>query len=236
MNWRSLHLAAQLAQAAYFDTLVEATPVFNSLGHRVVGHYTDDDHNAFLLLGPDGYTVAISGTRFGRSVADVVDDINILGVDLGDDGARVARGPYGGMAGLWLWALQLAPDDATFSVVGHSLGGERALLSALFIVERRIRQLVAFEAPKCGNDALWARLAMSMTKAVCVCNGMDLWFGWPFISGWSHPPVAHVHLLESGWEMVGPGDWPAALDAGDHDIALVVERLGKIAGATPAGD
>lgn len=235
MNWLATYIAAQLAQAAYSETLAGAALAFKALGYTVVGHYTNDDHQAFLVQDAHGaYTLAISGTRFGRSLGDLLDDADIVGIDVGFNTARVAAGPYKGLDAMWVLVHSLLPADADLMVCGHSLGGERALMSELFLPATRIRALYAFEAPKCGNAEFWAKMSASLAKAVCVINGKDFWAGWPLVSGWAHPPMPHVHLDGNGWQMVGPATWPEALDVNDHSIALVVERLGKIAGAMPA--
>lgn len=230
-DWKRLHHSAQLAQAAYIDTMAAAVAAFNQLGHVVIARYLDGDHQAFLLRSDEGHTLTISGTRFGRSLGDLMDDADIVAKDVGN-GGRVACGPYTGMADLWRWALDHAAPGADFAVCGHSLGGERTLMTELFLPADRIRYLHAFESPKCGNAAFWASVAKSMAKAVCVINGRDLWAGWPMVSEWDHPPIAHIHLLgdPGRWEMVGPDSWPAAIDPDDHSIDLVANRLGDIAG------
>ncbi len=235
MNWRATYIAAQLAAAAYAETLVQAVLGFNALGYAMLGHYLNADHQAFLLHNADGYTLAISGTRFGRSLGDLLDDADIVPVDLGD-GVQVAKGPYNGMGAMWVWVQSLthATPDADFAVCGHSLGGERTLLTELFLPATRIRALYAFEAPKCGNDLLWRKLAQSMGKTTTVINGQDLWAGWPLVSTWEHPPMPHVHLNGATWGWVGPAEWPAAVSPDDHSISMVVDRLGKIADAMPA--
>ena len=230
-DWKQLHHSAQLAEAAYIDTMAAAVSAFNALGHVVVARYLDGDHQAFLLHSSEGLTLAIAGTRFGRSLGDLLDDADIVATELAA-GARVASGPYSGMGDLWRWALGHAAPGSTFAVCGHSLGGERTLMTELFLPAERIRYLHAFEAPKCGNAAFWASIAKSVSKATCVINGSDLWAGWPLVSEWSHPPIPHIHLLgdPGRWEMVGPQSWPDAIDPNDHAIGLVAKRLGDIAG------
>jgi Lipase (class 3) len=134
--------------------------------------------------------LSISGTRFGQSVGDLLDDAYILPTDLGG-GVRVTSGAYSGMDALWAWAKSLVRTDSVWHVAGHSLGGQRALLTGLFVSVERIGSISAFEAPRTGNAALWSRLAPSLGNATHVRNGEDLWFGWPFISEWSHPPHPH---------------------------------------------
>lgn len=243
MNWRATYIAAQLAAAAYIANAIEAAAVFQKLGYGTLGKYVNDDHQGYMLLNPDGngVTFAISGTRASQmQIGDVLDDALIAPTDLGN-GAHVMQGTYKGMRSAYAWAEQykeqaehLVGRELTWTVVGHSLGGERALLAGLFIDAAKIDAIYAFEAPKCGNDAMWARLAATVAKSTCVMNGEDLWAGWPWISGWSHPPIPHVHLKLTGWDMVGPTSWPLAVSADDHSIDLVVARLKNIADAMPA--
>ena len=236
MNWIAIHQAAKLAQAAYSETLAGAVLAFRSMGYTMRGHYINDSHQAFLLTrdSDNSVTLAISGTRFGRSIGDLFADADIGPTDLGN-GLRVASGPYKGMDAMWVWARSLVPADTKWTVLGHSLGGERALLTELFIPASDIMAVYAFEAPKCGSCALWTKVAASLSKATCVINGSDLWSDWPMVSEWSHPPIMHIHTTNvgKGWTMVGPGSWPAGLNPDDHSIAMVVDRLGKIAGVVP---
>lgn len=236
MNWRAVYVAAQLAQAAYAETLASAVLQFQALGYACLGQYLNGDHQAFLLHDDDGYTLAISGTRFGRSLGDLLDDADIVSVDVGG-GRHIAEGPQRGLAQMWYWVESYTnvTPGATIMVCGHSLGGERTLLTELYWPAERIRALYAFEAPKCANGPLWASLSKSMAKATCVINGHDMWAGWPLVSGWEHPPLLHVHLLPVGLEMVGPGTWPLADRPQDHDISVVVERL-KVIAATASPD
>lgn len=231
MNWAAILAAARRAQAAYIEDADAAKVAFVALGYTVLGQYENGDHQAYVLRAVDGAIhLAISGTRFGQSLGDLLDDAYILPTDLGG-GARVTSGAYSGMDALWAWAKSLVPADSVWNVSGHSLGGQRALIAGLFLPIEQIAAIYAFEAPKTGNAALWARLAPSLANAVCVCDGNDLWFGWPLVSEWSHPPRPHIHLLPAGFEIIEPGDWPPAFDADDHDVELDVSRIAAIAGA-----
>jgi hypothetical protein len=134
----------------------------------------------------------------------------------------------------WTWAKSLVPANTVWYVASHSLGGQRALLTGLFLPVDQIGSISAFEAPKTCNAALWAKLAPPLTKAAYVCNGNDLWFGWPKVGEWAHPSHAHILLLPSGFEIVEPCNWPLALSDADHAVELDVSRIEAIAGPSIA--
>jgi hypothetical protein len=218
MDWAAIEAAALRAEAA-----------FEAMGHTWIGRYENADHQACLSRDAAGNVcLSISGTRFGQSIGDLLDDAYILPTDLGG-GASVTSGAYGGMDELWAWAKSLVPTGTVWHVCGHSLGGQRSLLTGLFVPIAQIGSIAAFEAPKTGNAALWARLAPSLANATLVCDGEDLWFGWPIVSEWSHPPLPHIHLLPTGFEIVEPGNWPPAINPGDHAVELDVSRISAIA-------
>lgn len=231
MKWKAIYEAAQLASCAYSLIDAQAASEFGDLGYRVAGSFRDDDHQAFVVLGPVGWVLAISGTRFGTHAPDLIADLEISAVELGQ-GAHVASGPYDGMDKLWEWARSVAPPGVLWTVTGHSLGGERALLTGLFLPHDQIEAIYSFEAPKCGNIALWKQLQGPLHKTVCVINETDLFVGWPFIGPWVHPPIAHLHLLKNDWRLVMPDDFPRFTDLRDHAIAKVIVKLGKIVDAT----
>lgn len=231
MDWAAIEAAARRAEAAYIEDPAPATTAFTALGDTVLGRYENGDHQAYVLRAADGAVhLAISGTRFGQSVGDLIDDAYILPTDLGG-GARVTSGAYSGMDVLWAWAKSLVPAGTVWRVTGHSLGGQRSLLTGLFLPVDQIGSIFAFEAPKTGNAALWKRLLPSLANAVCICDGEDLFFGWPLVSEWTHPPRSHIHLLSSGFEIVEPGNWPPALNPDDHAVELDVSRIAAIVAA-----
>jgi len=232
MNWAAIALAARRAEAAYIEDAAQAAAAFVTLGDIYVAQYQNSDHQAVVSRDSAGdFHLSISGTRFGQSLPDLFDDADIVPHDLGG-GCEVSAGAYSGVGALWEWAESLSPGSAAWHVGGHSLGGQRALLTGLFLPIEQIASIVAFEAPKTGNAALWATLAPSLAKATCICNGEDMWFGWPLVSEWSHPPIAHIHLLPSDFEIIEPGMWPPARDKDDHAIVMVTSRLEAIATAT----
>jgi hypothetical protein len=229
MNWQEVLIAAQLAQAAYTEDIAQATVLFAAMGFSTLGQYQNDDHQAYVIR--DRYRqhwLAISGTRFGKSLGDLLDDIDIGPKDLGN-GAEVSSGAYDGLSELWSWALNLVPPGASWKLSGHSLGAQRSQLAGLFISPEKIDAIYAFEAPKLGNAALWGQLEPSVTKFTCFVNGSDLWFGHPIISDWLHPPIDHIHLLDVGFEILHPGNYPLALNPEDHDIGVIVSKIEPIA-------
>jgi hypothetical protein len=239
MNLANVAAAARRAQAAYIEDAAQARAAFEALGLTFVSQYQDDSHQAVVSRDADGKAyLSISGTRFGSSLGDLVDDARDLATkDLGS-GRLVSAGAFEGMLDLWKWAHSLSPADTVWNVEGHSLGGQRALFTGVFNSLERVGAIHAFEAPKAANAAFWGWQMPALASAVCVVNGADLWFGWPHISDLSHPPRDHIWLHDDagGFTVVKPEQWPVGLDPDDHAIELVVKRVGNAAlaaGGTP---
>jgi hypothetical protein len=247
MNFQKVLLAAKVANAAYIGDLTEATNAFGVLGYGVLDRYRDNDHQVYLLSSAEGMTLAIAGTRVLHSIGDLKDDLDFSALNISAQGAgikvagRVANGAFKGMHAIAHWAGKIVGDanlggDATFDIIGHSLGGERALLCACFVSPKNVRGVYAFESPKCADEAFWASAADYLLKTTVVVNGNDLWAGWPFVSEWSHPPILHMHLLGDGkYELVMPDALPTMYSPADHDIEAVIKRLEDITTAAPSG-
>lgn len=227
MNRAAIVAAAKRAQAAYILDDAGARAAFEGLEQTFLGRYENDSHQAVVSQDVAGACyLSISGTRFGHDLGDLLEDLHITGKDLGN-GMRVAAGVYDGMQAMWDWAERLVPAGATWNVEGHSLGAERALLAGLFLPAAHVGAIHAFEAPRCGNAALWAHLMPTLANAGCVVDGADLWFGWPQASEWLHVPLPHIWLLDDAGhaDLIMPDKWPEGDNPDDHDIARVVERL-----------
>ncbi|MDB5777630.1 MAG: hypothetical protein JWP38_3763 [Herbaspirillum sp.] len=232
MNFAAVLAAARRAQAAYIDGMEQARAAFEALGHVWIGRYENDGHQAVLSRDTAGGTyLSISGTRFGRSLGDLFDDVNLVPVDVGG-GARVTAGAYDGLAEMWAWAKALVPARTAFNVEGHSLGGWRALYAPLFLPDAQIGAIHAFEAPKGGNAAYWEKYAGQLASAVSTANGADVFYGYPFLGDWHHPPRNLIWLNEHGFKVITPDQWPGGMSLDDHSIDLVVARLEKIVAGT----
>lgn len=234
MNFITVLAAARRAQGAYIDGMNQAKAAFESLGLTWLGQFQNASHQAVLSHDAGSVYLSISGTRFGRSLGDLFEDVDLTPVDVGG-GAHVTAGAYNGLAEMWAWAKALMPAGTMFNVEGHSLGGWRALYTPLFLPDAQIGDIHAFEAPKGGNAAYWDRYAGQLSSAVSTANGADIFYGYPFFMDWCHPPRNLIWLDESGFKVILPDQWPGGMSLDDHSIDLVVARLEKIvAGAEPA--
>jgi hypothetical protein len=235
MNFTPVLAAAKRAQAAYIVDPALAKKSFEALGHTWIGQFQDADCQAVLSRDDAGTVcLSISGTRFSDGkFGDLFDDVDLEAVDLGCD-VIVARGAYDGLFDIWKWAKGLVPSGTTFDVCGHSLGGWRSLYTPLFLSAAQIGAIHAFESPKGATAAYWSTYAAELAGAVSVCNGRDLWYGWPFLSipvDYSHPPAELIWLQEEGYKLITPDQWPGGLWHHDHSIDLVVLRLEAIVAA-----
>lgn len=234
MNWQAIYAAAKRAEAAYIADEGEAKAAFAALGLTFVGQHRDVSHQAVLSRDADGATyLSISGTRFGEpDNIDLLDDLYLLPVSA-PRGGIVAAGAYSGMQELWQWVSSTVGPDVVVNVEGHSLGGERTLLTPLFLPKARIGTLHAFDAPKCASQAYWDAYREELAGAVLTVNRRDIWFGWPPAGPYQHDRQAEViWLAEEGVRIIEATAWPGGLDAGDHAIAEIVMALGAIAGVS----
>ena len=79
----------------------QAKAAFEALGLTWLGQFQNDSHQAVLSRdAAGGIYLTISGTRFGRSLGDLLEDIDLTPVDVGG-GARVTAGAYDGLSELW---------------------------------------------------------------------------------------------------------------------------------------
>lgn len=226
MNRAAVLAAACRAQAAYILDDADARAAFEGLGLTFIARYENDSHQAVVSVDGERAYLSISGTRFGHDLGDLLDDLHVGAHDFGG-GAQAPAGVVEGLDEVYAWAASLMPPGTTWHIEGHSLGGERALMSGMFLPAAQIAAVHAFEAPKCGNPALWLQLAPVLERTVCVVNGADLWFGWPQAAAWLHPLILHQWLKDNAGhaEQIMPTAWPGGTAPGDHDISLVVNRL-----------
>lgn len=238
MNLANVLAAVKRSAAAYIEDAAQARAAFEALGLTFVSQYRNDSHQAVVSRDAEGRAyLSISGTRFGRSLGDLFDDVRDLETkDLGG-GRLVSAGAFEGMLDLWNWAHSLAPADAVWNVDGHSLGGQRAMYTGVFNAIDRIGEIHAFEAPKAANKAFWDWQMPALASAVCVVNAADLWFGWPQISDLSHPPRDHLWLHDDAgaFTVIKPDQWPGGADPADHAIELVAKRMQAIVLAAVPG-
>jgi hypothetical protein len=222
--------AAKRAQAAYIEDATEAKVAFEALGMEFIGQHEDSLRQAALSRDPGGEIyLSISGTRFGEpNNADLAEDVYLLPVHVGG-GAVVAAGVYNGMGDLWAWVHANVPVGAVINVDGHSLGAERALLTPLFLPKAQIGAIHAFEAPKCASAGYWQAYGDELAKVVNTVNGRDVWYGYPWVSQYCHPPWRLIWLTGSGYEIIKPSERPGGLSMGDHSITELIARLQTIA-------
>lgn len=230
MDWPAIAKAAARANAAYIEDAAQSKAAFEALGLTWLGIYANDSHQAVLSRDASSIYLSISGTRFLSRLGDLIDDLFISSIDLGG-GAKVSAGAYVGLGAMWAWAQGLAPAGSVFNVEGHSLGGERALYTGSFLPASQIGQICAFEAPKGANAAYWTRYSDIISKAVSTANQSDIWYGWPFLSEYEHPPFPVAWLGVTGYKMIMPSQWPGGVSMAQHDMGMVQARINAIAAA-----
>jgi hypothetical protein len=232
MNFTPVLAAAKRAQAVYIVDPALSKKSFEALGHTWIGQFQDADSQAVLSRdSAETVCLSISGTRFSDGkLGDLLDDIDLEAVDLGD-GVLVAHGAYDGLVEIWKWAKGLVLAGTVFDVCGHSLGGWRSLYTPLFLEAGQIGVIHAFESPKGATAAYWSKYAAELGRAVSVCNGRDLWYGWPFLPipvDYRHAPTPLIWLQDEGYKLITPDQWPGGLWFHDHSIDLIVLRLEAI--------
>ncbi|RKP50496.1 hypothetical protein [Trinickia fusca] len=233
MNWPAIYAAAKRAEAAYIADEDEAKAAFAALGLTFIGQHRDASHQAVLSHDAAGATyLSISGTRFGEADnVDLLDDLYLLPVSV-PRGGIVAAGAYSGMQELWQWVSSHIGPDVAVNVEGHSLGGERTLLTPLFLPKERIGTLHAFDAPKCASQAYWDVYREELAGAVRTVNRQDLWYGWPPAGPYQHDEQAEViWLVQDGFRIINAMAWPGGFDVENHAIAEIVTALEGIASA-----
>jgi hypothetical protein len=226
MNFPEILAAARRSSAAYIDDTNSVMAAFQQLGYEFRGQYQDGSHQAVLSRMDDQTYLSISGTRFGRKIGDLLDDLDTKPFNIGE-GALVALGAYSGLDDMFNWAKVMCPVGTVFTIDGHSLGGGRALFSPLFLPESQIGDVYAFESPKFANAVYWQKHPLD--SAVHTVNGSDIFYGYPFVgSQWVHPARDVIWLKDSGFEVIQPVDWPRGLSVADHGIDKVIARLRAI--------
>jgi hypothetical protein len=228
MNPIALLAAAQRAQAVYIPDALAAQKAFSGLGMTYLGQYQDATHQGAVSTDSKGrYYVSISGTRYSEGYgADLFADIWLAPHDC-LKGGQVASGIIEGMDKFWAWALSKIPATAEISVEGHSLGGERALLTPMFLPKERMGDIYAFEPPMFATPEWWAAYGPDLANAVCTVQGADRWFAWPPRQGYVHNPAGkYMWLMSTAAEWIKATDWkPSGFSDQDHSIDRLVERV-----------
>ncbi|WP_321951860.1 lipase family protein [Paraburkholderia bannensis] len=230
MDWTALLLAARRANAAYIEDQAASKAAFLSLGDDWISMYADASHQAVLSATPAGEThLSISGTRASEGkLADVWADARLDPVLCG--GGTATAGVCERMQELWDWVLQTVPADITISVCGHSLGGARTHLTPAFLPCDRIGALHSFAAPKFIAADFYAAHHDALAGMVCVLNGRDGWASWPwFDKRWTaRPPLEHIWLQDTGFDLVLGDLWPGGWAFADHDMDEYQARIAAL--------
>jgi hypothetical protein len=234
----ALYQAMLRCSAVYEPEPVKALAAFAALGCTVLGRFCNDSHQAVAHRTPDGRaTLTHSGTRVSEGTlaehfCDLAADVDYAPLDLGD-GVQVATGAHDGLDEVWAWAISLFGPGEAVDVEGHSLGGQRACLTPLYLPPERIRQLRAFEPPKAANAAFWARYAGACVGLTTLVHGRDPWAGWPWISeGLTHQPAPLLWLHDGTWSWSTTWQPGTLLSCADHGPDSVVAALAALAAPT----
>lgn len=226
--------SAQRCNAAYIEELSAAQAAFSQLGMSFIAQYMNATHQAVLSKDTQGSIyLTIAGTRLtqGNNV-DLLDDA-WLAPQPCPKGGVVPAGVYAGMWDFWQWVQSNVPAGASVNVEGHSLGGERALLTPLFLENARIGDIFAFEAPQCATQEYWDAYRDELSSAVQTVCGADVWFGWPPAQGYVHDAQRALLWVQSTgviqtsvaqWKSTYVA-WPIGLSYDDHEIVRVIAYL-----------
>lgn len=233
VDWLSVYKAAQRANMAYEMDPALSEAGFSSLGQGLIwlGMYQNGSHQAVACIDTkgEGY-LSISGTRFGKSLGDLVDDAMLLPHDLGN-GMHVTAGAFEGLEGMWDWANGLVDGGTVWNVAGHSLGAWRTRYTPTFLPPDRIGTLHSFESPKGANLAYWERYHNELSGMVSIVNDRDLFVSWPFVSGeWCHPPLLPVQWITRLLVTeILPSDYPGGMSVEDHSMDTVLSKCRYLA-------
>lgn len=234
IDWLSVYQAACRANLAYEMDPAKSEAGFSALGQGLtwLGLYQNADHQAVACIDDKGTGyLSISGTRFGKSLADLVDDAYLLPKDLGG-GVKVTAGAFNGLSEMWAWADSLTDTSTVWNVEGHSLGAWRTRYTPLFLSPDRIGMLHSFESPKGANTAYWEKYQQQLAGMVSIVNDRDLFVSWPFVSlDWEHPKMLSVQWITRLLVTeIHPDDYPGGVSIEDHSMDIVQSKCKFLAG------
>lgn len=168
------------------------------------------------------------------SAPELADNVLLHAIRLGG-GIEAAAGYFQDVAALWPFLARQA-RRGPLVITGHSLGGARAELAALFAyaLDPAFR-VVSFGSPASANQAYWDAAFPAGTSLLRVIAGHDFAPEHGTRVGWTHRDEPFLWLKDGAAALAT--DRPGIdLSLADHSISgSYVPRLTALAGATPAG-
>jgi hypothetical protein len=241
-NFRALLQSIRRCNAVYEPDNDLARNLFHDLGSRIIARLSEAEAQAVLNIAPDGMlTLTVSGTRVSAGpllarFMDVFEDAEEVAynTDIGG-GAIVASGAWHRAGLIWAWAQPFVGTGG-IRIEGHSLGGQTTHALLAMVPQEQIAEAIAWEAPKAGNDAFWARVQATVARRVTVLHGRDPWADHPIASqSLRHDPGQIVWLQPpSTWGWTTRDAWPGAdwLCEREHNTEQVEATLAGLCGET----
>jgi hypothetical protein len=244
IDFKNLLEAMKRANAVYQDSDDMAKQAFESIGCKLLGRYSDHFHQAVVCITPDNsYEICISGTRvtdgtIAQTIADLSEDVYFYPHDIGQ-GAKVAKGAYFKLDEVFTWALSFIPETEMIQISGHSLGGQRAHLTPLFVPIDRIKSIYSFAPPKAANKKYWEQYENLNDVIFTVVCEDDPWFAWP----WKFDELEHPEFNELIWlhddtySLIYPKNWPGGnvLNQKNHYPETYINKLNSIVNTNTQG-
>ena len=225
-DFQRLHQLAQLASLVYQTDANVLAKGAENLGFEFVGLVGNKECQAMVLTEFGGQLIVIRGTQVEEnfSPCELWDDANPNHTEVGG-GAKVRSGAFDPLKDLWKDIWDLVDPSEPLTITGHSLGGQRAAISA-FLVPRGVKlSVVAFAPPKGGNKEFWTAAYSGRTLPVIVGRSNDFALSWASLDTVTCQPCPVLHLKEDGgWEMLS--SWPfLTASIPDHDVDKYVSDL-----------
>lgn len=213
--------AAQLANTVYLGSTDSTQKALSPLGHTLLTRVSDDDYQVIITRKQGLNYVVFAGSRpMIEYPEDWIDDSDFIPND--DTLPGAFPGFCNGLVKMWQTKLLLHiyPAFPYCRIIGHSLGGARALLTPLFFSPDFIHSIVTFGAPKVLS--INAIKEYPSHKAFQIIHDRDTLASWPPGDDYRHPDP--VYLLTQG-SLKATSELPDATEPEDHLIASYIATL-----------
>ena len=214
MDVINLLLMARLLDAAYETDPIKQKVLFESLGISWINYFSTAQCSITLAEWNNRQIVVIPGTHFTENTKplEILDDLRGGSISLGYGNAF--DGDYTPFVPVWRRA-QVQIVTSMPLIIGHSLGGCRALLSPALGAPTG-SEIIAFGAPPAGNPQLWATLYRCRKPPTIIINEEDFapTFALDRIEGWCQPDAPYLWLHDGAISEVDK--LPGGVSIEDH--------------------
>jgi pimeloyl-ACP methyl ester carboxylesterase len=236
VDWSRLALMARAASAAYVRDSVAAEKAFEALGMQYVTMLGNGQCYVTIARWDGRMVWAIRGTQFssGFSLPQLLDNERVLPVTRPGMPGQAMDGYFTPLAQLYDDVLHKFVEGP-IDVVGHSMGGVRALLTAALLPRDLELRITALAAPKGATKEFWDAAYQGRHPPLIVGREMDFAPNHPIgasvLYGYRQPE-AILDLSEK--PPIFLTDWPV-LDESipDHDDKLYGADCAAIAKDPP---